>query len=78
MPLSKARDRERKRLIRLHKAISPPQESKPVQPSSPFSGVIKRRVSLPIRPEIDADGNVIPDGYDEIIIATPFFDLPEM
>lgn len=34
MPLSKARDRERKRLIRLEKAILSPQELKAIQSMS--------------------------------------------
>ncbi len=33
MPLSKKRNRDRMRLIRLHKAISTPQDIKPVQPA---------------------------------------------
>lgn len=52
MPLSKMRDRQRKRLervrIRLHKQLSSPHQSKSVQPN---------------RPDLDADGNLMPD-YD--------------
>ncbi len=67
MPLSKARDRERKRLgklelARLEKAISPPQTSNPVQPNG-YDGngdPVHYYISGGVR-DIDADGNEIPD-----------------
>jgi len=46
MPLSKAKNRERMKIVRLHKLL----EVKSVQPKTPY----------PARPELDADGNVIP------------------
>lgn len=52
MPLSKARNRERMREIRLHKQHRPPAESKPVQ--------LKPIPYIPV-PELDADGNIIPE-----------------
>lgn len=59
MPLSKARDRERKQeeraKNRLDKLLSSSQTSKPVQPMivTPFRNYQ--------HPDIDADGNVIPE-----------------
>ena len=47
MPLSKSKNRQRMRLVRLHKLL----EVKSVQPKTPY----------PVRPDIDADGNVIPE-----------------
>lgn len=63
MPLSKARDKERKKQERaknrLDKLLSPPQTLEPVQPiytigdeTLAFDGT---------KPDIDADGNVIPE-----------------
>ena len=74
MPLSKARDKERKRLSRLETLISPPQESKPIQPdakyiiaaaeyldaSTPWIDDIAEFVD-DASENIDADGNEIPD-----------------
>lgn len=86
MPLSKARDKERKRLekkeedrIRLEKVISPPQRSEPVQPEmvevveewTPTEHKLTMDGVRIVRPhyygqtpvvELDADGNVIPEG----------------
>ena len=62
MPLSKARDRERKRLLRL--------ENKKVQPKSvplynPLvhgaGDTVRRAGRIVTIPELDADGNVIPE-----------------
>ena len=68
MPLSKARDRERKRLVRL--------ESKDVQPRIAISGLeIKGNKIVAVQPsvqpipncpdgryrDLDADGNVMPE-----------------
>ena len=72
MPLSKARDKERKKKgrakTRLDKAISPPQTSKPVLPKDWFHrdviGIVETpysRLSPLPKPDIDADGNEIPD-----------------
>lgn len=47
MPLSKARNRQRMRLTRLHKLL----EVKPVQPKTPY----------PVVPELDADGQPVPE-----------------
>lgn len=44
MPLSKAKNRERMRQIRLHERLSSPCQSKPVQPNLPFSGVAIRAI----------------------------------
>jgi len=53
MPLSKDRDKERKRRqrlkVRLEKLLLPPQKSKAVQPVIPNN--------------VDADGNIIPEYY---------------
>ena len=72
MPLSKKRNRERMRQSRLHKAILPPQRTKPVQPKY----IVRPSLVMP-QPEtdvesvtttnvssrvwIDADGNPIYD-----------------
>ena len=55
MPLSKQRNRERMRKIRLHKRLSPLVESKPVQP--------KPVIEKDYKPEVDADGNLL---YEEL------------
>ncbi len=51
MPLSKLRNKERMKLLRLHKQHHPPQESKPVQPKQP--------ITVDTIPELDAAGEVI-------------------
>ena len=72
MPLSKKRDRERKRLervkIRLDKQLCPPQEIKPVQPSIPLYNPSTHRAGDTVRilkgkrqvtitiPELDGEG----------------------
>ena len=56
MPLSKAKNRERMKEIRLHKRSSSPQDIKPVQPKIAFIGACKPRQWL------DADGNPV---YEE-------------
>lgn len=65
MPLSKARNRERMRLIRLHKATSPPYQSNSVQPKTYDEALQigrERMVSGHIPSvQIDADGNPIYD-----------------
>jgi len=50
MPLSKARDRERKRLARL--------ESAKFQPKPIMRGIITNREKAQL-PDLDADGNII-------------------
>jgi len=64
MPLSKVRNRERMRLLRLHERLVTPNEMKPVQPKGirNIRGriVSRERATFPT-PEIDADGNVIPE-----------------
>lgn len=72
MPLSKQRDKERKRLekqetdrIRLEKLASSPQTSKLVQPNDVLiAGVGKayaQIVDICIRESLDDDGHPIPD-----------------
>ena len=71
MPLSKARDKERKQRerarSRLDKLLRPPQVPKPVQPTiiDAVSPSIRRegygKASSTVILEIDADGNVIPE-----------------
>ena len=57
MPLSKAKNKERMRKIRLHALLDPPTEGKPLQPKEVF-----RRYSDPSEYKIvDADGNLIPE-----------------
>jgi len=57
MPLSKARNRERMKRIRLHALLLPPQKSKSVQPKwTSTSGFAKTSIQC-----VDADGNVIPE-----------------
>ncbi len=55
MPLSKAKDKERKHKERaklgLDKLLSPPQTLNPVQPSDTYTNITY--------PEVDADGNPI-------------------
>ena len=70
MPLSKARNRQRMRRIRLHKAISTPQKLKPVQPKPILNAIspsVRRegygKASSIVYPEVDADGNIIPSEY---------------
>ena len=65
MPLSKARNRRRMRLIRLHKLISPPKKVESVQPKPTIDAIspsIKRegygKASSTVI-EIDADGQPI-------------------
>lgn len=74
MPLSKARNKHRMRLNRLHALLSPPQDSKPVQPKAAnvlTMGKLDPAVKTvrgqgiaqgPCIPELDADGNRI---YEE-------------
>ena len=50
MPLSKAKNRERMREIRLHKHMPPPYQSKPVQPKPCYPPGVAG---------YDADGNPI-------------------
>jgi len=54
MPLSKKRNRERMKESRLHTLLSMPQGMKPVQPKP-------RIVTHFGLPEVDADGNIIPE-----------------
>lgn len=61
MPLSKARNRERMRINRLHKAISTPQESKAVQPKTLMVDLSMLYKIDTGELELDADGNIIPD-----------------
>jgi len=74
MPLSKARDRERKRLTRLENKNVQPKRLNPVQPKlAELRGLIGRMESKPmpsmvVTPlvrgaefNIDADGNLIPE-----------------
>ena len=72
MPLSKKRNRDRMRKTRLHKRLvktleqlSPPVESKPVQPKPIFNADSDSlpwwdRPGTPVM-DIDADGNIMPD-----------------
>lgn len=70
MPLSKKKNRERMREIRLHKQHLSPQESKPVQPKPLYTPLIDA-ISPSVRREgygkasstveVDADGNIIPE-----------------
>lgn len=55
MPLSKAKNRERMRESRLHKRLLSLTESKPVQPK-PCDTYVNIAY-----PEVDADGNPIPE-----------------
>ncbi len=63
MPLSKAKDKQRKRLerakFRLDKLLCPPQTSNGVQPKG-VDTVLEKPYSH-WKPDIDADGNVIPE-----------------
>lgn len=70
MPLSKVRDKIRKQkeraIIRLDKQLFPPQVLNPVQPIvDAVSPSIRRegygKASSIVIPEIDADGNPIPE-----------------
>lgn len=63
MPLSKVRNRQRMRLNRLHKVVSPSQTSNPVQPEMPNGREFLIATPFFDKPERDADGNVMPD-YD--------------
>lgn len=70
MTLSKKRNRDRMRLSRLHALLSPPGEIKPVQPKPVIDAVspsIQRegygKASSTVIPELDADGQPIPDYY---------------
>ena len=56
MPLSKARDRERKRLVRLESGKFQPKATRYMK------GIItsRERATFP-QPELDADGNPIPE-----------------
>ena len=70
MPLSKKRNRERMRIIRLHKRISTPYQANPVQPKPIIDAIspsVQRegygKASSTVIPELDADGNLIPDEH---------------
>ena len=70
MPLSKKRNRDRMRKSRLHKLLVPPQEIKPVQPKPIIDAIspsIQRegygKASSTVVPELDADGNSIPEVF---------------
>ena len=58
MPLSKARNRERMRKVRLHALLLPPQKPKAVQLVSIIPSWKEREDRMP---ELDADGNAIPE-----------------
>ena len=71
MPLSKARDKERKRIARLEKMGVPTQTPKVVQPdelramikrmeSTNYTTGVDKAVGRDYSVELDADGNVIP------------------
>lgn len=62
MPLSKARDRERKRQSRLEKALSTPRDIKPVQPKPPPGATNQTPYGYPGMVGVDADGNPV---YEE-------------
>jgi hypothetical protein len=73
VPLSKTKDRDRKcrerARIRLDKQLSPPLTLTPVQPIiDAVSPSVQRegygKVSPLVTPQIDADGNAIPDYGD--------------
>lgn len=71
MPLSKKRNRDRMRRNRLHKAISLPQTLKPVQPIlDAISPSVRRegygKASSTVIPEVDADGNPMPEVEEEL------------
>ena len=57
MPLSKKRNRDRMRVSRLHKAISSPQTSKPVQLKPPKDN--RYLYGHPGMIAVDADGSPI-------------------
>ena len=65
MPLSKARDKARKQLIRLEKLISPSKGIRPIQPEY----IIRPETVMPEHTKcdsvttFDADGQVIPEYY---------------
>lgn len=70
MPLSKKRDRERKQLerakTRLDRQLCPSHQSNSVQPKPPDGFEIIAmppgiRYSFTDTPDIDADGNIIPE-----------------
>ena len=65
MPLSKARDRERKQKersrIRLERLLCPPQTLNPVQPNAYYNMGLGLDFASLNKPELDADGNVIPE-----------------
>jgi len=67
MPLSKERNKERMREIRLHKRLSPPQGINPVQPTTLVDDLnIQEEALDPIHNpsqyvKLDADGNIIPE-----------------
>jgi len=68
MPLSKKRNRERMRQLRLH-ASENARIRKPVQPDNGNAEMARRMLPIQMRayaiahkPELDADGNIIP-GY---------------
>ena len=62
MPLSKARNKKRMQLVRLHKQVIPPQTLEPVQPSKYI--LIKKTSAVgktAFTYKLDAEGNPIPD-----------------
>ena len=54
MPLSKKKDRDRKRLFRLDRQLSPPAGANHVQPKLPIKEGLPTGVSY-----IDADGSMV-------------------
>lgn len=56
MPLSKVRDRDRKRIERARLRLDKQFNDEPVQPQT-----IRREGKDYLVPELDADGNLIPD-----------------
>ena len=59
MPLSKQRDRDRKRAERASIRLDTGLSTVPVQPTEVYEEVYEP----PARPELDADGNPMPDYY---------------
>jgi hypothetical protein len=66
MPLSKARDKKRKRLAKLARLEKTQFQPKPsieaiVRANPVMSQSVKRRLAVQANIEIDADGNIIPE-----------------